>query len=354
MQIINTLYHNILEGEKYIHNLQVNKYETTIINNNLLKTSTYYFPKEIKQYIQLHIHNKVIYNTILNGKNIQINLYTKTKYSNNKNNDIIFKILLIIYILSLYSSPSCSKNLIINIYFTPLKRLLPKNTDDILEPIHVNGGFSLSGCNNKGEITIYREEEWYKVLIHELFHSFNLDFSRMNIDKWSTFWHTKININNLITKKNEILLFETYCEIWARILNVMLTSFFIIRNHTSYRLFLSTFNDLIAIERNYSLLQCNKIYKKLQLNTMYREKTNTICYYVFTGALMHNYKHFLKWCNLQGGLQFTNSIKNVNSFNNLIVNEYDNPKFLESMKIIDNIKSKKYKKYKKSLRMSII
>ena len=52
--------------------------------------------------------------------------------------------------------------------------------------------FSNIGCRETSEITIYREEEWIKVLIHELFHNLNLDFSSMDITEWSNMLSKKI------------------------------------------------------------------------------------------------------------------------------------------------------------------
>ena len=41
---------------------------------------------------------------------------------------------------------------------------------------HVNSGYTYT-CKENNEIVIYREEEWLKVLIHESFHAYGLDFS---------------------------------------------------------------------------------------------------------------------------------------------------------------------------------
>ena len=46
MQIINTLYHNILEGEKYINNLNLNNYNNTEINHILLNSRVYLLSKQ--------------------------------------------------------------------------------------------------------------------------------------------------------------------------------------------------------------------------------------------------------------------------------------------------------------------
>ena len=54
---------------------------------------------------------------------------------------------------------------------------------NVLEPININGGVS-NVCvkNSLSEIVIFRREEWFKVLIHETFHNYGLDFSDLIIN----------------------------------------------------------------------------------------------------------------------------------------------------------------------------
>jgi len=347
MRILNAIYKNCLDGSNYIENLDITeKKENKPLLNQALKkfdqTFQTLFPKEILTYIKTHIHHKITYNTTICEKNITVNFYTSTQYSNTKLHNMIYKVVLIIYVLNLYASNRCSKKMIIDIYLTPFKRYMPENADDILEPININGGFSTAGCINTGNITIYREEEWYKVLIHELFHNFNLDFATMNIDKWTTILQNKIGV------QSDYAIYETYCETWARILNVIVISFLETKQKQK-QAFLSTFHELIAEEQLFSMIQCNKIYKRMKSKNNYRENTNALCYYVFVGALMFNYKRFLRWCDGGEQIKFVNTIKNVDSFLSLLLKEYNSPTFLDELKYVDTLK---LGKYKKSLRMT--
>lgn len=347
MHIINTLYNNILDGYNNINNLKIFKENTSFKKNSL--ENIYYFPKSIQLYINSHINHKINYKTIINNKNININLYFVNNISNIKSKNIINKILLIIYILNLYADKNCSKNLNIDIYFTHFKRELPKQSDKILEPIHVNGGYSSAGCNNTGYITIYREEEWYKVLIHELFHNLNLDFATMNINKSREILKKNIGIDSNYN------IYETYCETWARILNVMIYVFLKIVNSketNDYSSFLSKFKKIMSIELTFSLIQSNKIINLIMKSKKkYKENTNVICYYIFTAALIYNYEDFLNWCNIHSKIKFKHTKKNVDDFLYLILKNYYNSDFTQAMDLSNKINSKKYKK---SLRMSII
>ena len=69
----------------------------------------------------------------------------------------------------------------------------------------------------------FRKEEWLKVLIHECFHAFNMDFHE-----------EKINFKNLFQTSffidSEFLVFESFVEFWAYF---KLCNFFIY-NKTKY------------------------------------------------------------------------------------------------------------------------
>jgi len=93
------------------------------------------------------------------------------------------------------SQQFCRKGMRIILLLTPFKRRRDQG--------YVNGGLTTGCQGNQGEILVYREEEWFKVLIHELFHRVGLEWS-----------HT-------ITDPNDKS-FESYVEYWASRMIVMM------------------------------------------------------------------------------------------------------------------------------------
>ena len=81
-----------------------------------------------------------------------------------------------------YAPLKCSKTLKIYGFLTPFKKQLPGNQFTVISQNHCNSAVTFA-CASSGELLIYRKEEWKKTLIHELFHSFCLDFSMSNYDK---------------------------------------------------------------------------------------------------------------------------------------------------------------------------
>lgn len=317
-----------------------------------------YFPLDIKKDIELNTINQIIYSCEINNKKIFINFFT----SNHEIDITIYnkyakQIFMLIAILTHYSSKECSQILNIYIYFTDFKRMLPDKNYDILEHYNVNGGLTTT-CDKNSEIFVYRKEEWFKVLTHELFHNLGLDFSAMDVRDI----HNKIK--KLFPIDSKINLYESYCEFWARLLNLVFCSYNVIDNKNDKETFVLCMEFFIQIERIFSLFQCNKIlnflglrYKDLYNNdnaskiareNLYREKTNVFAYYVVTTFLLDNYINVMTWCNDNNLLffQFNNTKKTLDLFYNLIESSYSRNSFLKNLECVSN-STEKYKKNKR-------
>ena len=180
-----------------------------------------FFPNEI----QLYINNKSLYKFYFSCKikkrilNIYFILFNKPDVNLLIINKQIKMICMWIFILSKYSSIKCSKQINMFVYFTPFIKKLPNNRLMPINTINVNTGFT-TGCKELTEIVLYRNEEWFKVFIHETFHNFGLDFSDMNLYTINTKLKGIFNVNI------EYNLYESYCETWARIWNTIFYSYF--------------------------------------------------------------------------------------------------------------------------------
>ena len=78
---------------------------------------------------------------------------------------------------------------------TNLRKQLPSNMLDVLDVEHVNSAVTTS-CTTSGSLVIYREEEWFKVLIHELFHVMGLDFSATHSDIYTSKLREYLNVDS--------------------------------------------------------------------------------------------------------------------------------------------------------------
>jgi hypothetical protein len=123
-----------------------------------------------------------------------------------------------IYVANTFSSKKCANDMTIYIYFTNLTKILPNIKNVVLSPEHVNTAFTRT-CPSVSEIVVYRKEEWFKVLMHETIHNLGLDFSDADNSI------SKRRIKQLFNVNSNVNLYESYAELWARIMNVLYCSY---------------------------------------------------------------------------------------------------------------------------------
>jgi hypothetical protein len=376
--IINGLYENIQKAEKSLNKNKKSKYFNYIItkiNNSIQipKPTIYnipFFPDKIKTYIDEHAKYSLQFTCTI-YKRVIIVYFIIFDYTTQELlftlNQYIQMVYIWISMIHMFSRKKCSKRLELYVYFTPFKKKLPDNQLIILNSEHVNTGYT-SGCREETEIVIYRKEEWFKVFIHETFHNFGLDFSDMNL--------TSINkdIREIFNVNVEYNLYESYCEVWARMLNTLIYSYLILpsQHKPHFEIFKTTFKENMRMEAYHSLYQALKILTFMNLsfkvithkssdkielcNHLYRENTSIFSYYIITSLLMNNYIDFLEWCSQNNNnklLQFEKTTDNLTNYVDFIRTSCENPHIKKNInKLEKNIK--KTNNISKNLKMTII
>jgi len=172
---------------------------------------------------------------------------------------------------------NCNKIFTIHLILSPAKKQF--NLNDYLSASNTNSGFTYT---NGTEIFIFREEEFPKVILHELLHHqpliHNNNFS--DINKLALMKHFNLRSDTIL------ILNETIIELWALILHLYLISI-------EYNL---SFKDLYDIEFKYS---CFKSYQILKLQESYKnkewcDKCNIYSYIIFKMIIMSKLHLFLK------------------------------------------------------------
>ena len=362
--ILLQIYYDILNAYKYLQSIKKNKayeYEITKFENSLEITKPKNFnynsfPQVIREHIDELSLSEISYTFSLLNRNIKIifvvedpNIELKIKTYNK----YVDSIIMWLYILNLYSSKQCSNSLVIYFYFTSLEKKLPESNIHILDEKHVNTAFTTT-CPKDSEIVIFRHEEWFKVFIHETFHNFGLDFSDMNNDNCHAHLLSIFKVNSFVNS------YEAYTEFWAETINALFCSFYSLKEKdrekggsNNEKQFLSNAEFFINFERCYSFFQLVKVldfmglsYGDLYLNkpenkllreTLYKEKTNVLAYYVIKTVLMSNYEAFLEWCftnNNTSLFLFKKTQKQLMDFCVFIENHYKN---IRMNRDIDNV-----------------
>jgi len=356
MKILERFFYELQDASKYLvmkqwkegsfFQFQISKITNVkqIIMPNQFNANS--FPKEVRSYIETHSEYNLSYTFSLLGRevnvhfvvedpSVELHLETFHRYVEN--------IFLWLYFINDYASKKCANKMTIYIYYTSLQKNLPQSNIQILGQNHVNTAFTYT-CPADSEIVIFRKEEWFKVLMHETFHNLALDFSDMPTEEC----HRRLL--SLFPVESKVNLFEAYTEVWAEILNVVFCNYLLLLEEgqeNNKKIFLENGVFLLQLERTYSIFQMVKTlafmgltYEDLYLpnaeverNTLYKEDSNVLSYYVITTILLYHVTDFLTWCdqNNLSLLQFKKTKGNLSSFCNFIEERYNTQIFLQNV-----------------------
>jgi hypothetical protein len=362
--ILRELYNEILEANNYVKKQikfrhMIKKILSATQITKPLNFNAKSFPEIVRNHIDELMMSEICYSFSLYDRNVKVYFIVENddiELELEQYNKYVESVATWLYILNMYASKECAKNLNIYFYFTSLEKNLPNSNIHILDEINVNTAFTTT-CPIDSEIVVFRKEEWFKVFIHETFHNFGLDFSMMNNDM--------INdcIINIFKVQSKINAFEAYTEFWAEIINALFCSYYATKDKNNINEFLSNSEFYINFEKTYSLFQLVKTldfmglqYKDLYSNTkessilrenLYKENTNVLSYYIIKTVLINNYQGFLSWCKTNNLtiLNFKKTIGNQKQLCKFIEKNYKTQTLLndiyESHVFLSRIKKKK-------------
>jgi hypothetical protein len=310
----------------------------------------------IINHIDRHMMKEVVYSFSLYDRDITVYFVVESGVEEYDFNTYIETLCVWLYILNKYASGSCSQTLKVYFYFTSLEKRLPESKIHVLDETNVNTAFTTS-CPKDSEIVVFRKEEWFKVFIHETFHSYGLDFSSMNNEM------VHECIGDIYDVDSDINAYESYAEFWAEIMNALFCSYHSLKDKNDIDGFLSNAEIYINLERTYTLFQLAKtldfmglryedLYSKsshsaMLRENMYKEKTNVLAYFVIKGVLLNHYQSFLNWCN-ENNTELLNFKKTENvqkQFCRFIEKNYKSRGLLngidESMEFLSRLKKKR-------------
>lgn len=331
--VIDIFLSNLIDGNKLYK-----KNKNNIISNisfidndvDLQQKDNTFFPDSIQKYIETNISTIYSYKFNIFHRKIHVNFCFFDSITNTINEDIL-KIYLLLYIVSLYSNKNCSEEMLINIYFTPFCKEFPNDDELILDRININSAWTYR-CKKHNSITIYRKEEWLKVLCHEVIHSFGLDFDIS--DEGVKICKKIFNINS------DYLIGESYCEFLAIVFNSLLYVY--TDMNSDKKNIYNNFCNIIKKEKQFALFQLVKIFSYMDtsyINIMnnndvekYKEKTNVFCYYIIKTILLINdtdtIEHFIQYN--KNIINFDE--KNISKFIKYIAHKSKQPEFITAIK----------------------
>jgi len=354
---------------------QWEKHERKIISSLVEKPSSIgevdnFIPEELRQQIREKCKKNIVVkmNFPIPGTQENRTFFIHICLMNKHTYDNIYNMIQLIYVwlcfVNDFVEKRCSTTVDIYIYMIPEKKDLPEENKTI-DTEDINTAFTTT-CQVKTTVTIFREEEWFRALIHESFHNLGLDFIRMDHSQLKE--QEDMIRNTFFVNISDIRLYETYCEMWAETLNLMFYSF--IKDPLRKD---SLFSKLLIYERTFALWQCSKLlnhsgikYDELFIKEKakkYSEKTQGFSYFVLKSILSVHFDQFLEFCANQFSgnrvtLAFKRDYKNLQKYTKLFLYNAKSKNMLVGTAYMNSmlkiIKSKKKKgTFIKTLRMSL-
>ena len=186
-----------------------------------------YFPEEIQHHILNEQSTVITYQfTVLDRRAIVLHFVVFNTPSPDLKKMLARakRVCALMHLVSMHASRStCSATLNIFIYMTKFKKLFPVARGQALEAEHANTGLTYH-CARNNDLVVYRKQEWFKVLIHELFHAFGLSFIESDMPP-GVDAAMQVMLKKTYAIATPVRVYETYCEIWARVLNVCFACF---------------------------------------------------------------------------------------------------------------------------------
>jgi len=385
---IKRLYGYIIKSHlEWLNNPYIN--EIIASTNDIPKGNNYNgIPKGIRDYIESSQQRVKTFMLYLNHRKIQVYfVYDEKSLIDEKTIRLYLqKIYMWLYVCNMYSPYNCANNLNVYLYLTDLKKKIPEKDLEPFDMEDANTGYTYSCLYNDInssikktnynviELIIFREEEWFKVFIHETFHAMGLDFSSMDNSNSTKKIQNLFNIENVV----DIRLYESYTEICAEFIHSVFFVHFTLINTKRGEDMEYTYAKIEETLRNellFSLYQSVKVLDHFGLTydnmydksndtkslcKKYRENTPVFSYYILKSILLFNLNDFIEWINTNnnGSFKFNHMRDTIEKYINFFRDNYKNTDYINIMKSVEKhfkkIKgNKKYETELKTLRMTL-
>ena len=322
------------------------------ITNILPKGNNFaHCPPKMQKKIMETLTKGYIYTFKIENRTFQVAIMSPNEpmFSETFFKDSIKRIFMWLFISNLHAVVKCSQTMNIYLYLTDEIKVLPRTMREHIGQDHANSA-ATTACQQQTEINLYRGEEWFKVLIHETFHCLGLDFSEFNTTR------TNKQILEIFPVKSDVRLYETYCEMWAEIINVMFISYFTTKNE-NLDLMIKKTEKMLEKERDFSAFQCAKVlnyfglsYKDLHEKTnmshikrmqKYKEDTHVLSYFIIKSIMMFYVNDFIEWVinhngvTLNFGKEPTRLNTNLDEYCGFVREHYQLPEYINAINSLD-------------------
>ena len=259
--------------------------------------------------------------------------------------ECVKKMFIWLHVATHFAPTECSQELAVYWYLTGHQKRLPSSKGEPVDQEHANTAFTMAcPVGTPNGIYIFRKEEWFKVFIHETFHSLGLDFARMPEEGANR------ELMTIFPVRCDYRLYEAYTETWATIIHSLILAM------ESKGAVYPKLEYYLHKERMFSLFQKGKLLNHHQFKYehlcsastagRYRENTQAFSYFVLKSILLFHYNDFIEWCAYKnkGTIAFKRISANVLSLVDFIRKNHKDVEYTNALESVEDwISTTKYK-----------
>lgn len=326
---LHDLINNTEKPRSILHsNIYRNRFVSLDIQQNLESINLVY--ENIKIKLDDNSKDYVNINLFYPDNNANINMKPDIK--------LIHHIIKTMDILHKNSKCSSINNLDLTLILSTQKKMLNNtnllHVDKQLSAENINSGSTYPGRT----VLVWRLEELYKVLIHELIHFHCFDFGH-NHPSYDLLEH---KLENVINFEGTDSINEAYTETLATIINSMFSAYYISKKSPDKIEYI--FHKSLDLERKFLVWQVSKIVHMfggddinifLSNKIIIKQTTSVRSYFIYKLFLLFNLTQFIGFIDKQNEKCGINICDRLEEFGNLINTSYE--MFKSNKKIIDTM-----------------
>ena len=311
-------------------------------HDSVLRTPSYYFSSAMKEEVRKLSNFKIqiFFDLPLTKTNVRLSLVVPSlQYPIQKSIMKIYMWLMMVDIWCYHNKKPRERKT--NKVFLFLYLMPKKKEGEVLTTEFVNSAYAHQNARietQEDHIVIFREEEWFKVFIHETFHLFNMDLGAMD----TTNMMRQLAYIFGFPKHQTMLMNEMYSETCATIINAAFVAFFNMEDELAKgkdtskskiktKDFCSFWTELLYMEQLFSLWQGCKMIQKLGIEQMLlldsnkglpllSQQTHVFEYYILKMLLMSNLPEFLNMCTIMNSMDSLLYFKKKAKYQNALIN----------------------------------
>ena len=248
-----------------------------------------YMSKRVQKHISEKLHCKFVRQYIFDKTRMEVTIYAQNK---SFDFDELYSVLdFYVFVLNRVVRGAAGPVVPVihlTLYLTNLKKQFPAKANVVLDEDNINSGVTLweNDPEPNRKIVIYRKEELYKVLLHELIHYYSIDFHAYD-PSYDVYLMKLFGISVAAPRKNPrnpLALYESYTDSIACYGHLLTHMLF--KGEPTDR---ASVMGRVATEARFFTTQAAKVWKYGKL----KEDTHAFSYYIVKAAIYRRFDAFM-------------------------------------------------------------